>query len=268
MTTCIYSQADIHGARSFGYGLIAQAFRCPTSAALHELRNPARWQAWQKILREVYPKTAEPLAKLAQLILSPGPLEHLEHEYVSLFGHTVRGSCPLYELEYGQSEIIQQASVLADIAGFYSAFGLVPTVQLQERQDHLSVESEFMSIVAAQEAYAFEKNHKEAHETVREAQAAFLRDHLGRWAPTCMRRIRQATRNQFYGATAEFAAYFIAAECDSLNVGIGPELLDLREVDPSTDANIDCGVEESCPGSRDHELVQIHFDAGLRGRGE
>ena len=82
-----------------------------------------------------------------------------------------------------------------------------------------------------------------------------------------MCKVRKAAASDcFYGVAAEFAAAFIEAECDFLNVNIGPELLNLREVDPLTDANIDCGAEESCPGSGNSELVQIHSDDCLRGR--
>ncbi len=270
-------------ARSFGYGLIAEVFRWPTPTLVRQLHDPATWKMWPDILREVYPECGEPLSRLIDLTRSldsvselgslPSMATTLEHHYINLFGHTVRGACPLYELEYGQSEIIQQASFLADIAGFYAAFGLTSTTECHERQDHLTVECEFMSILAALEGHALETDEIHARKVYREAQATFLNDHLGRWLPACMRRVREAARvvddppESVYGLLAGFAADFLAAECNSFDVKIGPELLDLRSVDPTSDAAIRCGAEENCPGGRDDELVQIQLDPALGGGG-
>lgn len=46
-----------------------------------------------------------------------------EQDYGRLLGHTVRSECPPYELEYRGSEVFQQSQTLADIMGFYRAFG-------------------------------------------------------------------------------------------------------------------------------------------------
>ena len=60
------------------------------------------------------------------------------------------------EIEYGdaQADPLFQPHRLADLAAFYRAFGLELAADAAERQDHLCIELEFMSVLAAKEGYA------------------------------------------------------------------------------------------------------------------
>ncbi|MDJ0269679.1 MAG: molecular chaperone TorD family protein [Aigarchaeota archaeon] len=69
---------------------------------------------------------------------------------------------------------------LADIAGFYAAFGMQLTKDIP--MDHLAVEMEFMAHLALREAYAVLHRNEEMFDTVVDAQRKFLRDHLSRTA--------------------------------------------------------------------------------------
>ena len=71
----------------------------------------------------------------------------LAEQYGMRVGHAVRGTCPPYELEYADGEIIQRASELADIAGFYEAFGLSSAGPEHDRPDHFSAECEFLQVM-------------------------------------------------------------------------------------------------------------------------
>src|SRR3990172_4946219 len=48
----------------------------------------------------------------------------LEIAHAACFGHAVSKDCPPYEAEYGQAHIFEKTQTLADISGFYRAFGL------------------------------------------------------------------------------------------------------------------------------------------------
>lgn len=48
----------------------------------------------------------------------------LESAHAACFGHAVSKDCPPYEAEYGQAHIFEKTQTLADISGFYRAFGL------------------------------------------------------------------------------------------------------------------------------------------------
>ena len=210
---------------------------------------------------------ASAYARIAAALRYPEDQPELQDTYHRLFGHAVRGACPPYEMEYGQGEIVQQAPLLADITGFYAAFGLELPPAVHERADHVSVECEFMSVLATKEAWARDSGISEAVEVIHDAQARFLEDHLGRWLPALSRRMEEADPDGFYGELARYAASFIEEECTRFGIDVGPPLLDLRPADPAADATISCGAEESCPGGREEPLVQLGIDRGSLGGG-
>lgn len=94
---------------------------------------------------------------------------------------TLDADAPPYESLFGRLNLGQQSEELADIAGFYRAFGL--KAPEKERVDHLAVELEFMSFLALKEAWAVCNGEPERALEVRAAQTKFLADHLARWTP-------------------------------------------------------------------------------------
>src|SRR3972149_4542398 len=57
----------------------------------------------------------------------------LEERYRGVFTHGHSGDCPMYETDYGPRDVWRQSNELADIDGFYRAFGFDP---LGGRPDH------------------------------------------------------------------------------------------------------------------------------------
>lgn len=261
-------------ARAAAYGLIAGAFRYPAGGHVSSLTEPARWTAWPEVLRQLDTTTAERLdAARACLQAEADKLEDdagatgLQESFNDLFGHAVRGKCPPYELEYGRSEINQQASTMADVAGFYSAFGMDIRAGFDDRHDHICVECEFMSVLCLKEAYAVEVADRDNIGICRDAQRSFLKDHLARWIVAFAYRVTQADPRGFYGAIARFTDAFVTAECRRFDIPTGLQTLELRPADPELDTNIQCGAVESCSGSTESELVQLDIDpAGGRQR--
>ncbi len=259
-------------ARRVAYGLISYGFQYPERAVVDAVADPQRWSSWPDVLHGFAPEAAAHLAAVrASLaagvpcragITAPGgepvvePTE-LQETFNSLFGHAVRGKCPPYELEYGRSEIIQQASFLADVAGFYAAFGVEMSHGACDRPDHIAAESEFMSILCAKEAYAIEQCAIDHLAISVKAQRDFLRDHLARWLSAFAHRVCKADLHGFYGALARFAAAFGAAECHRFEISSGSQTLGLRHVDPERDASIGCGTTSCGSGGVGDELVEL-----------
>ena len=181
-----------------------------------------------------------------------------------LFGHAVRGKCPPYELEYGRSEIIQQTSFLADVTGFYAAFGMEVHQDTDDRADHVAVESEFMKLLCAKEAYAIEQRSADHVDICITAQRDFLKDHLARWLPAFTHRVRRADPQGFYGALAGFASTYVAAECRRFDITAGPHAVELRPSDPVLDTSISCGPAPSGAGDAGDALVQLTVDCERR----
>jgi len=86
------------------------------------------------------------------------------------------GGCPAYETVY--THPFTKTTDLADIAGFYTAFGLCSE---GERGDHLAVESEFVGVLALKQAIATASGLLEEAELCRKARGSFLADHFGTW---------------------------------------------------------------------------------------
>jgi len=146
----------------------------------------------------------------------------LREEYYRTFGHQIAKDCPLHETQYGAGHVFQQAQQLADIAGFYRAFGLEVADGAGERADHLSMELEFMQVLTYREAYARRHHGAEQVAQLREAQQAFLRDHLSRWVPVLARLVSRRT-DGVYRHLADVAAAWVAVDAAALGLPAAEE---------------------------------------------
>ncbi len=270
-TPTIDSDITSAQARGVAYGLVSNGFQYPDRDLIDSLRDPARWSSWPEALHRFY-GTALAASHLDAVRASLGaeveaaakPIE-LQETFNRLFGHAVRGRCPPYELEYGGSEIIQQASGLADIAGFYSAFGMEVSRDADDRADHVAIECEFMSVLCAKEAHASEKSEADHVDICVKAQRSFLKDHLACWLPAFAHRVAQADPDGFYGALARFASALLAAESDRFEITVGPDTLKLRPADPVLDTSISCGSTDGGSGVVEDELVQLNLPSDTDG---
>ncbi len=173
-----------------------------------------------------------------------------------LFGHTLRGAVCPYESEYGRRALLQQAHELADLAGFYEAFGLKTAAARRERPDHVACELEFLEFLSRKEAYALDSGDAEMLEVTRLAIGKFLRDHLGRFSRAFAASLRTADADGFYGRLAGLFEEFLAGECERFGVRPGPAMLELRSA-REVDVPMACGSGD--------ELVQIGTTAAAGG---
>jgi len=179
-------------------------------------------------------------------------LEHADRiaeERGALLGHTVRSACPPYELEYGSGEVFQQSQALADIGGFYQAFGVQLSGPLAERPDHIVPEWEFLSLLSLLEARAVEAGQIDSALCCRDAQRSFLKDHAAAWMFAWFNRIRDARPAGFLAAVADLAEAHLREWCASRSVPVGAGWLELRPV-TDEDSTITCGA----PGAAEVEL--------------
>lgn len=157
-------------------------------------------------------------------------------QHRALFGHTLSPDIPPYETFYGPAHIFRQTQDLADIAGFYTAWGLAVSAEAHERADHLCVELEFMAYLAVKQAHASAKGEKENAGLSRQAQVKFLSDHLGRWVPAFRGRLQAKSPDNVYARLAGALETFIRLDCRELGaeptVFKGPEAVAPEEVSP------------------------------------
>ena len=134
-------------------------------------------------------------------------------EYEAVFGYCASKNCPPYETEYcALKDIHFRSQQMADVAGFYRAFGLKPSAKVHDRFDHVSLEAEFMAILITRQLHALHQNLcAETVEVCSEAQRTFFRDHLGWWLPAFGVRLMNEA-SAFYKVVGQFICAFIPAE--------------------------------------------------------
>ncbi len=176
------------------------------------------------------------------------PLETLQSDHRHTLG--LSGSL-LYETEIGMPNEFRQSQEMADIAGFYHAFGFRVGGAVRERPDFLASELEFMSLVTLLEARAARDGNRERVEVCREAQRNFLQDHLGRWIGLFAEGLERANRLGRDNSTKElpylwlarFGADFVSA--DAKRIGAEVQTLPLSSMAPTPlGADLSC---DTCP---------------------
>jgi TorA maturation chaperone TorD len=150
------------------------------------------------------------------------PIDELCAEYDRVFGLVLARECPPYETEYHPtSETFFRSQQLADIAGFYRAFGLEPSHAHPERPDYLPLELEFMAFLLMKKRLAMNALESHAAERVNvceEAECNFFREHLAWWVPAFASGLRRKAGSALYAALARVLATLVPAERHRLGV--------------------------------------------------
>lgn len=247
---------DLAVARSFLYSFLARAFEDPTPASWRWLCDPQTQISLAAAMRiALFKGDLVPPSIAASPQFAPDQFIAFQSDYLTAFGHAARGLCPLNEIEYGdiKADPLFQPHRLADLAAFYRAFGLEVADDAAERHDHICLECEFMSVLAAQEAYALEHHlGMEPLSVCRDAQKKFLHDHLARWLPAFTRRLSRTLRKGTLVSLAEFTRQFILAESMRFGIAPGSDDLLLRPTDNAAESLCDsCGLTRLPPGAAD-----------------
>ncbi len=127
--------------------------------------------------------------------------EGLQGEHVRLFGSDPL--CPLDMTYYLSEDIFMQAKLMANIAGFYRAFGL--EVQENLKPDNLSICFEFLSYLCLKQLYAFEKGYEEKLKITEDAFHSFLNEFIKPALPKFLTLLREHSRAKFYKGLADLA---------------------------------------------------------------
>ncbi len=189
------------------YETLALAFSYPSDetvaeldAALDSLREHEITRAWGG------------RALLGALITAHAgaELETLAAAHTRLFAGEV--PCSTCETEH-EFDAFAKARQLADIAGFYRAFGLKVAADRPAPADAIATELEFLSHLAMRQAVASVNGWEDRGEICLDARRTFLEDHLGRWVPLFCATVAQLDdAASFYGAAAALCEQFLREE--------------------------------------------------------
>lgn len=146
-----------------------------------------------------------------------------QKEYAVSFGH-IESDVPLHESEYHGGDIFYKTQLMADVSGFYSAFGFALSEEAKERVDHIGTELEFMHALEYKQAYALENGWSDKAALCEDAKKKFIAEHAGKWFAALRDRLMKKDENGFYTALICLAAQVIEREAEELGVELSPLL--------------------------------------------
>lgn len=151
-----------------------------------------------------------PLEKVKE-VLSTDILE-LQGEFTSLFETSL--TAPQRETSYELDKAARRSVEMADILGFYRAFGL--EIKAPVEPDSLIAELEFLSFLYQKEHFLKERGYEEGSKIVSEAREKFLRDHLGRWYEVFSEKVIEGAERDFYPVMAKLLRAFLDKETENI----------------------------------------------------
>ncbi len=147
-------------------------------------------------------------------------IDEIKSEYLSIFD--VGRKISPYETEYMSEKVSRKPFELADIAGFYAAFGLSVNAEMRHKEalDHISIELEFMAILEWKEQYALEKGQEENADIVKDAKSKFLKEHLANWAFFFCHQIYGLGNDGFFIRLARLLERVLITECRRYSIDV------------------------------------------------
>jgi TorA maturation chaperone TorD len=232
--------------RAILYRLLSLACAYPTPDACKSLRGVAETAAVAASV--IGPGVACEVRRLCS-VLQEANDEALERTHTTVFTMTTSTLCPAYETAYTAKHLFQASEQMADVAGFYRAFGVEAH---GERPDGLAMELEFAYLLALKEAYALEHHGRAQVAICKKAERAFFRDHLGRWGCAIGDRMMAADPAGVVGAAGRLLNAFLVWERRHLRAG-APTALPEQPYRPeeSSDEQPPCMAGELAGGEHD-----------------
>ena len=182
--------------------------------------------------------------KLCLAFSSEEQIQNLRSAYIDIFDRG-QSANPPYESDYCQNQAMSKGVELADLAGFYRAFGLDFGVEGSAREmlDHISLELEFYSYLLMKQNALSEKGDQEGVEIVLDARKKFLSDHLGRFVGAIGERPGVAGHH-FYSSVYSWCNKLITKECKELEIQpIPAAFFGQKNKEPET---MSCGTIGDC----------------------
>lgn len=200
---------DAH--RSFVYQFLSLAFSYPEEEVLKKLEESLG--DLENVLQALHigydTATLGPMLEKAR-----ERLLELQGEYNALFATSVKA--PAWETAYELDKTARRAVELADIEGFYRAFGLNLTAPTEP--DSLVAELEFLAVLLQKQLYALHEGSQEGMQICQDAHCKFLTDHLGRWYEVFVRRIQEASEDPYYHRIGGLLKIFVDKETEGLQI--------------------------------------------------
>lgn len=184
----------------------------------------------------------DPINELVATLGAQPDANELAGAFEELFGGRV--ACSPYEAGY-EPDPFRGMRQMADVAGFYRAFGAVPEGPAAERPDHVACELEFLAFLAARRLEFDEAGRADDADFLAGIEDSFLRTHLSRFMGPLCAAMEAATELPTYRALAQIGTRFITGEI----VARGLDPPRVRRPGPSgvEGDEVTCGGANGCP---------------------
>jgi len=235
-TVGILDAAEETLARSAAYRLLSQAMAYPTGASVAQLLEEDL--AIAERLAELMPAPVRAALEETGEALRAARPGSLEGAYAGAFSHVHSADCSAFENDYAEGDVWRRSHQMADIAGFYRAFGVTHP---SERPDHVAVELEFLHLVSCKVAWALACGDTEHAEISAKAEERFLEDHVLRWMPGFAARLSRVPEAGPYQAVAGLLTAVLEAEAE--RIGARPDasgMISEPEPEPEPDGVAAC----------------------------
>ncbi|TAK55888.1 MAG: hypothetical protein EPO22_14100 [Dehalococcoidia bacterium] len=185
---------DAAAARSEMYGLLADAFEFPSREFHQQVGDGAFRVRVESAVRQLPYELAVEIDMSA--FADGGEYVDFQGEYMRIFDiGAVRPPCPLYGGEWGGGT---RKRSMEEAVRFYRFFGMKMDQSAHELPDHITVELEFLQVMAFTEGMARARGADPA--SLLRAQRDFIDRHPGRWWPMLERKLPAESPSPFYAA--------------------------------------------------------------------
>ena len=211
--------------------LLALGLAVPTPATIDEIA------ALAGALADA-PGAPDELSALGEAAVST-PLEELVAAHERLFDGDV--VVPPYEGSY-ELDPFRQTRQMADVAGFYRAFGAESDGPAAERVDHAGTELEFLSYLALRRVEAIQGDRVDEAERCAEVEASFLTEHAGRWLPVFFAALTDRAPGTFHHLLGGIGIRVVESELAARGLEVDRVPADRRAPSAVEADEIECGA--------------------------
>jgi TorA maturation chaperone TorD len=139
------------------------------------------------------------------------------NDYLRIFGLVHCRECPPYETEFQPNEdTFFRSQQMADVAGFYRAFGLAPDPH--ERPDQICLELEFAAFLLLKKRDAENALEREQAAICQGARVSFFADHMSWWMPSFALALRTKAGDGFFEHIGRALAALLPIERHRLGI--------------------------------------------------
>ena len=193
-------------ARSEIYSVLADAFEFPSREFHEKVRNDAFRERVAAAVRAL-PYSIGIDGDLTALVDASEYVD-FQGEYMRLFDvGAVRPPCPLYGGEWG---VGTRKRSMEEAVRFYRFFGMKVDQSTHELPDHVTVELEFLQVMAFTEGMTRARGVDPS--PLLRAQCDFIDRHPGRWWPMLQRKLPSESPSPFYATLVALTGAVLAAD--------------------------------------------------------